>query len=105
MRQNPGDFKKGPDERRGHTGRGVSGRQKALNLVDAICGNEKNLETLKQAMQARFDRDPMAFFVDIIVLLRPKQVEVLEDIGYSVMTPAEATAAMDEATIGGDDGK
>ena len=97
-----GQFKSGPDARRGTTGRGPSGRQKALNLVDAICGDEKNLQTLKDAMQTEFDRDPMEFFRSIIVPLSNRLTSnMLSDIGYATMTPAQAVAAMDEATIGG----
>jgi len=104
MAENPGQFKSGPDERRGTSGRGPSGRQKALNLVDTICGDEKNLATLKAAMQEEFDRDPMKFFTDIVVPLVPKQANAtLSDVGYSTMTPAEAVAQMDQATIGGID--
>ena len=36
-----------------------------------------------------------------MVALRPKQVEVdLTHIGYAALTPAEAAAAMDAATLG-----
>ena len=78
------------------------GRSKAINLVDIICGQAKNLATLKNALQEKFDEKPLWFFMHIVMPLAPKQLDItgLKDSGYATMTPAEAAAEMLDATIG-----
>ena len=78
-----------------------SGRARAFRVLDEICGNEENLESLRAAMQAEFDIDPMGFFRSIIMPLAPKEVAMtIDDSGFATLTPSEACAEMDKLTIG-----
>lgn len=103
MATKPGQFKNGKDSRRCMTGRKKCGRSQAIELVDEICGRTKNLKILKKKLQEVFNADPVLFFHEIIVPLRPKEaVDAALDpeVGFAAMTPAEACAEMDEATVG-----
>ncbi len=95
-----GQFQPGKDPRRNTKGSPKSGRSKALALVDAICKEPKNLKSLKDALQTEFDSSPLAFFHSIIVPLRPKDTSSGEEaVGYALLTPSDACAAMDTATV------
>ena len=104
---NAGGFKKGHDARRNTNGRPQCGKSKALALVDSICNKAKNLTKLKQAMQAEFDKDPLAFFQNIVVPLTPKQNYnlIAPVIGeWATKTPSEIVRDMTADTLGVDDG-
>ncbi len=60
----------GPGRPRGS----VSGRARALQLLDTIMAEEENLERLRVAMQASLEANPMRFFRQIIMPLIPKDV-------------------------------
>ena len=99
-KSNPGNFSSGYDKRRNTKGRPLSGRVKALQLVDTICKNKKNLKKLKDAMQIEFDTDPMKFFKEIIMPLAPKDVSIDPNmLGFATLGSAqEQVDAMDELT-------
>ncbi len=52
----------------------VSGRARALQILDALMAEEANLERLRAAMQASLEANPMRFFRQIIMPLIPKDV-------------------------------
>ena len=60
----------GPGRPRGS----VSGRARALQILDALMAEEANLERLRAAMQASLEANPMRFFRQIIMPLIPKDV-------------------------------
>lgn len=62
--------KPGPGRPRGS----VSGRGRALQILDEIMAEEENLALLKKALQANFEANPMRFFRQIIMPLLPKDV-------------------------------
>ncbi len=102
-----GDFKQGKDPRRkvGRPKGAVGGRTKALHVLDAIFADEGNLKKLKDALQAWFDKSPVAFFKLMGVPLIPKKAieggdDTSNDVGYATMTPAEAAQSMDRSTSG-----
>ncbi len=98
---NSGMFQKGNDVKRNKKGRGRSGRSLAIALVDKICSKEKNLELLETVLQAYFITNPLKFFNDIIVPLRPKEIiEITPGLGFAELTPAEACEKMDKSTLG-----
>lgn len=100
MKKHPGQFKPGSDARRCMTGRKKCGRSRAIALIDEICDKAKNLRNLKKKLQVLFDVDPVVFFNTIIVPLRPREIETLDDsVGFAAMTPAEAAAQMDASTV------
>ncbi len=98
---NSGMFQKRNYDKRNKKGRGKSGHSLAIAIVDKICSKEKNLELLETVLQAYFITNPLKFFNDIIVPLRPKEIiEVVDEIGFASLTPAEVIKNMDESTLG-----
>ena len=78
-------FKKGnPGKPKG----AVSGRSKALKLLDELFSKEANLTILKREMRNEFLKDPMRFFKVYVMPLLPRQtnidVNVLEQIDLNV---------------------
>lgn len=51
----------------------VGGRARALQTLDAMMGDERNVATLHAALQVEFDKNPVRFFRDIIIPLLPRQ--------------------------------
>jgi len=72
----------------------VSGRAKAVQLVDAICADENNLRLLKKAMQEEFEQNPMGFFRNIIVPLAPKITAIDVDGDFITKTLAQQVKEM-----------
>jgi hypothetical protein len=52
----------------------VSGRARALQLLDSILAEEDNLALLREALQDNFRANPVRFFRQIIMPLLPKDV-------------------------------
>ncbi len=50
------------------------GRQLAVELLDTLLSRSDNILHLKEAMQDRFDLDPLAFFQEVAVPLMPKEM-------------------------------
>ena len=56
-------------------GRWISnGRQAALGCLDALLGEDKNIQTLRKALQVEFADDPVLFFKNIVMPLMPKSM-------------------------------
>lgn len=69
--------------KKGHTGRPkgiISGRAKAIKMIDDLLGNEKNMKLLMEDMQKHFENAPSAFFFKYIVDLIPKEM-ILKHVG------------------------
>lgn len=66
----------------------VSGRNLALQTLDALLAEEKNQENLRAALQASFESDPVKFFKQIIMPLMPAEVKMnlVEETGFSWMS-------------------
>jgi len=50
-----------------------SGRTVALEVLDELLGETKNVTKLRNALQGRFDDDPAAFFSAFVMPLLPKE--------------------------------
>ena len=50
------------------------GRRAALQVLDSMLLDEKNIHMLKEALQDEFNSDPVHFFRSLIVPLLPKEV-------------------------------
>ena len=57
-------------------GRAPSGRTKALNVLDALLGEEKNLKLLKKSFLDKFMENPADFFKTYVMPLIPKNVQL-----------------------------
>ena len=68
--------KGGPGRPRGS----LSGRAKALGVLDQILAEEKNLKKLRRSLQKKFNESPIKFFMKVIIPLMPKKVELETDI-------------------------
>jgi hypothetical protein len=69
---NKGQFdgsKPGPGRPKG----GDSGRAVAVAALDRVLARAKNRKALDQALQAEFDRDPVKFFIEVVVPLMPRR--------------------------------
>lgn len=63
---------------RGGPGRtpGGAGRQRALAIIDDLLADAGNQATLRRAFQTEFDRDPLRFFMDVVMPLLPRDVNL-----------------------------
>ena len=57
-------------------GRAPSGRTKALNVLDALLGDEQNLKVLKKSLLDKFKESPADFFKTYVMPLIPKNVKL-----------------------------
>ena len=89
-----------PGESGNPSGRPLEGRSLALGLLDKICAEAGTRELFETALRARLGKDPLAFYREFVVALAPKDHKVvLPERGWATLTPAEACAAMDAATV------
>ncbi len=51
-----------------------SGRREALALLDEVIGTEENQKLLRAAMQKEFEKNPMQFFMRVVVPLIPQKM-------------------------------
>ncbi len=61
----------------------VSGRTRAVMLLEEVIGRSKNMVALDEALQAEFEEDPTKFFRIYIMPFMPKKVK-LEEHGLPV---------------------
>ncbi len=57
----------------------LSGRLKALSLLDKMMGNPDNQKILSEALQSEFEKNPCQFYLKFIVPLLPKQSKLSID--------------------------
>ena len=96
-----GSFELGPDKRRNTKGRPLSGRSKALALLDKICTKAATRKLFETALKDLLKEHPLTFFREFVVALAPKQVDVdTANVGFGAMTPAEQIEYMLTSTIG-----
>lgn len=50
----------------------VGGRARALQTLDAMMGDERNVAKLHEALQVEFDKNPVRFFRDLVMPLLPR---------------------------------
>lgn len=84
-------------------GRWVSnGRKAALSCLDAMMGEESNIQILGEALQKEFEKDPVKFFKEMIMPLCPKQMLLPDTNDNDAETKArelrQALAEMELAT-------
>jgi len=80
------------------TGKGTSGRTKALKILDQMLGTEQNQTILRQAMQTAFRKNPMQFFRTIVMPLLPKEARLgLESEGRVLWTRISEAYPAEEA--------
>jgi len=60
----------------GNPAGGVSGRTKALGVLDSIMADKGNQEKFREHMQQLFDKSPAAFWERFVVPLLPKQAQI-----------------------------
>ncbi len=58
-----------------------AGRTRALLVLDEMLGEVDNRETLRAAMQAAFDKNPLKFFRQVVIPLLPKTALAVTDTG------------------------
>ena len=81
MAKNNGHFKPGCKAGPGRPKGSVSGRTKALGILDTILGKEKNLKKLHRALQHSFTKNPVRFFKTFVMpLLTKEQIVKLESV-------------------------
>ena len=74
---NPAWVKGGPSPNPAGRPKGLrGGRYKALAMLDKLMGQVENLEKLREALQAKFDKDPCAFFRTYVMPLIPKEAHL-----------------------------
>lgn len=58
-----------------------SGRTRALQIIDDMLAQAENLDALRAAMQAEFQKNPVRFFMRVVMPLLPKdaRIEVVEN--------------------------
>lgn len=54
----------------------ASGRKAALQVLDVMLSDARNLAQLRAAFQVEFDSDPVKFFKAFVMPLLPKDVDV-----------------------------
>jgi hypothetical protein len=62
--------------RKGRPKGSVSGRTKALHLLDEVVGADKNLKLLRWKLNEVFKKDPVRFFERFVMPLLPKEALV-----------------------------
>ena len=93
-------FEKGHEKVGGKKKGTVQGRSKAIGLLDTLFAKAKNIKTLKIALQAEFDEDPIKFFRRYAIDLAPKTQSVSTEHGWADKVPAEIAEEMMGRTIG-----
>ena len=61
-----------------------AGRTRALLVLDEMLGEVDNRETLRAAMQAAFDKNPLKFFRQVVIPLLPKTALAATDTGHGM---------------------
>jgi len=65
-----------------------SGRRRAVQIIDEILADAGNAEALRAALQRRFDRDPVRFWLRIGAPLLPREskleLDSTQEIGQAV---------------------
>lgn len=94
-------FEKGREKTGGRKKGTLQGRQKAIGLLDTLFSKAKNIKTLKIALQAEFDTDPISFFRRYAIDLAPKQAPSFATGGeWADRVPADIAEEMMSKTIG-----
>lgn len=93
-------FEKGREKTGGKKKGSVGGRQKAIGLLDQLFSKAKNIKTLKIALQAEFDENPITFFRRYAIDLAPKIQPVSTEYGWADKVPAEIAEEMMGKTMG-----
>jgi hypothetical protein len=74
-KQKAAQFKSGPDKRRkGKTKGAVSGRKKALRLIDEVCSDVPSYIQARRKLKQLFATDPLSFYRYILIPLIPKEM-------------------------------
>ena len=77
MQYQPGHRNPGPGRPKGS----VSGRARALQVLDELLSQDDNQEQLRAALDSLFKRDPVRFFRNIVMPLLPRHaVMTMESI-------------------------
>ena len=63
----------------------VSGRSRALALVDEVLGVEENVKSLEAALSKALREKPLWFFVNIVMPLLPKETKGVLDGGDRIV--------------------
>ena len=71
-----------------------NGRRAALGTLDAMLGEEPNVQLLRKSLQAEFTDDPVLFFKNIVMPLLPK---TMLDTEAGDQTPEAKAEAMQKA--------
>jgi hypothetical protein len=64
----------------------VNGRRAALQALDTMLGEEKNIRRLGEALQIAFDENPVLFFDKRVIPLLPKEIEEPAKLPSSSLT-------------------
>jgi len=76
--------------------RGVSGRRKTLDVLDTMLSKQGNLTKFQDALQAKFDDDPVYFWkVYVMPVLPQNATNPKEEEDYSMMTNDERLQRLD----------
>ena len=74
-----------------------NGRRAALGTLDAMLGEEPNVQLLRKSLQAEFTDDPVLFFKNIVMPLLPKTMLDTEAMQKALRDLESATAAVELA--------
>lgn len=93
-------FEKGRKKTGGRKKGTLQGRQKAIGLLDTLFTKAKNIKTLKIALQAEFDGNPILFFRKYAIDLAPKKSTAPTEGDWADKSPADIAEEMMSKTIG-----
>ena len=63
----------------------VSGRARALLLLDRVVGDAENLRVMKNALSAELRKRPVWFFINVIMPLLPKESRGVLEAGDRIV--------------------
>lgn len=75
------------------------GRRAALQVLDSLLSEEHNLRKLRDALQERFDMDPVGFFTKLVMPLLPQESKGGTDLNNVAANLQQLATAMDAVTF------
>lgn len=80
----------------------MSGRLTALRVLDQMLNQEGNRRKLREALQRRFDSNPVRFFKEFVIPLLPRTTNMVftESSGMTNLAPNHVVCDMDRLMTG-----
>lgn len=74
-----------------------AGRRRVTEMIDMLIGDGTNIETLRKALQEKFEANPIQFFKEIVMPLLPKESKVEASVAVNSLAAGIITAMSNDA--------